>query len=195
MTTLVIHPDDRSTDFLRPIYRNLRHKTVITGPITKDGMNALIKTHDQIIMLGHGSPSGLFDMSRSGYGSYIIGSQEADVLHGKELVSVWCHADKFMERHKLDGLYSGMFISEVGEARYYGLNEVTQAEVDESNDAFARILGEQLLRHPDNKAIVWKNVLGQYTELAKWNLVAEYNSARWYHKEEVFGLTDNLLYI
>jgi hypothetical protein len=194
MTTLIIHPDDRSTDFLRPIYRDLKHKTVITGPITRDGLHALIKTHDRIIGLGHGSPSGLFSMSAGGYGSYILGVGEVEVLRGKELVSIWCHANQFMERHKLNGLYSGMFISEVSEARYYGLNEVTQADVNESNEAFARILGDGLFWSEDQRWL-WASVQDQYTKLADWNLVAEYNSGRWHYHENIFGLTDNLLYI
>ena len=183
MTTLVIHPDDRSTDFLRPIYQDLKHKTVITGPITRDGLHALIKAHDRIIGLGHGSPSGLFNMSSNGFGSYVLGASEVEVLRGKELVSIWCHANQFMERHRLNGLYSGMFISEVSEARYYGLNEVTQADVNESNDAFARILGEEMIRNPHEEFMLWGRVKIQYTELAKWNLVAEYNSGRWFYED------------
>ena len=183
MTTLVIHPDDRSTDFLRPKYQDLKHKTVITGPITRDGLHALIRAHDRIIGLGHGSPSGLFSMSSGGFGSYILGASEVEVLRGKELVSIWCHANQFMERHRLNGLYSGMFISEVSEARYYGLNEVIQADVNESNDAFARILGEEMIRNPHEEFMLWGRVKIQYTELAKWNLVAEYNSGRWFYKD------------
>ena len=183
MTTLVIHPDDRSTDFLRPIYQDLKHKTVITGPITRDGLHALIKAHDRIIGLGHGSPSGLFNMSSNGFGSYVLGASEVEVLRGKELVSIWCHANQFMERHRLNGLYSGMFIREVSEARYYGLNEVTQADVNESNDAFARILGEEMIRNPHEEFMLWGRVKIQYTELAKWNLVAEYNSGRWFYED------------
>jgi hypothetical protein len=183
MTTLIIHPDDRSTDFLRPIYQDLKHKTVITGPITRDGLHALIKAHDRIIGLGHGSPSGLFSMSSNGFGSYILGASEVEVLRGKELVSIWCHANQFMERHRLNGLYSGMFISEVSEARYYGLNEVTQADVNESNDAFAKILGREMIRNPHEEFMLWGRVKIQYTELANWNLVAEYNSGRWFFED------------
>lgn len=184
MTTLIIHPDDRSTDFLRPIYQDLKHKTVITGPITRDGLHALIRAHDRIIGLGHGSPSGLFSMSSGGFGSYILGASEVEVLREKELVGVWCHCNQFMERHKLGGIYSGMFCSEVSECRYYGLNEVTQADVNESNDAFARILGEEILRSED-QVVVWANVRDRYTDLAKHNLVVEYNSGRWHYKQLV----------
>jgi hypothetical protein len=183
MTTLIIHPADKSTDFLRPIYQDLKHKTVITGPITRDGLHALIKAHDRIIGLGHGSPSGLFSMSSGGFGSYILGAGEVEVLRGKELVGIWCHCNQFMERHRLNGLYSGMFISEVSEARYYGLNEVTQADVNESNDAFAKILGREMIRNPHEEFMLWGRVKIQYTELANWNLVAEYNSGRWFFED------------
>ena len=188
MTTLIIHPDDRSTDFLRPIYQDLKHKTVITGPITRSGLHALIKVHDRIIGLGHGSPSGLFSMSSGGIGSYILGASEVEVLRGKELVSIWCHANQFMERHKLNGLYSGMFISEVSEARYYGLNEVTQADVNESNNAFAKILGREMCWLEDHRWL-WANVKNQYTKLANWNLVAEYNSGRWFYEDRHTDIT------
>ena len=188
MTTLIIHPADKSTDFLRPIYQDLKHKTVITGPITRDGLHALIKAHDRIIGLGHGSPSGLFSMSSGGFGSYILGAGEVEVLRGKELVGIWCHCNQFMERHRLNGLYSGMFISEVSEARYYGLNEVTQADVNESNDAFAKILGREMIRNPHEEFMLWGRVKIQYTELANWNLVAEYNSGRWFYEDGHTGI-------
>ena len=36
MQTLIIHPDDRSTDFLRPIYTKLLDVTVITKNFTRE---------------------------------------------------------------------------------------------------------------------------------------------------------------
>jgi len=32
--TLIIHPQDKSTDFLQPIYANIPNKKVITGGLT-----------------------------------------------------------------------------------------------------------------------------------------------------------------
>ncbi|MER3499579.1 MAG: hypothetical protein C4308_13600 [Chitinophagaceae bacterium] len=46
----------------------------------------------------------------------------------------------FVERYKLPGFYTGMFISEVGEAEMLGI-KVTQEEVDYSNNLFAENLG------------------------------------------------------
>jgi hypothetical protein len=178
MTTLVIHPDDRSTDFLRPIYENLKNKTVITGSISRDGLRDLIKQHDQIIMLGHGSPRGLFSMTNNFGRGYIIGAAEVDVLRKKKLIAIWCHADKFMNEYQLNGLYSGMFISEVSEASFYDI-KTTQEEVDKSNDEFARMLGEMLIDSPDEK-IIWSMVKEKYSAVGKENIIAEYNSSRWY---------------
>jgi hypothetical protein len=182
MTTLILHPDDRSTDFLRPIYKHIPNKTVITGPVTQAGLHALIRAHDQIIMLGHGSPNGLFSIS-SGWGRlHLIGADEVEVLRGKELVAIWCHANQFMEQYQLGGLYSGMFVSEVIEAKACGLGAVSQGLVTESNDKFASVLGEGLIKYPKDKSAVWSMVLDQYSRLAELNQIAEYNVCRWYYK-------------
>ena len=63
MRTLVIHPKDKTTDFLKPIYAN-RDWTVITGGCTKEEVNKAISEHDHIIMMGHGTPQGLLAMGQ-----------------------------------------------------------------------------------------------------------------------------------
>ena len=60
MKTLVIHPSDYSTDFLKPIYEGVENKTVITQGKSREEMIELIENHDRVMMMGHGSPSGLF---------------------------------------------------------------------------------------------------------------------------------------
>jgi len=180
MKTLIIHPDDRSTDFLKAIYQDIEYEHVVSFHINRSDLHTMIKAHDQIIMLGHGSPSGLFNIAGGGY---LIGSHEVEVLRGKELIAIWCHADKFMEHHQLNGLFSGMFVSEVSEAMVCGLGTVSRDLVAESNNEFARVLGEGLIKYPDDKSAVWSIVLDQYSKLAGKNSVAEYNVSRWYYKE------------
>lgn len=63
MRTLVIHPKDKTTDFLKPIYHG-RDFTVITGGCTKDDVAKAIDEHDHIIMMGHGTPQGLLAMGQ-----------------------------------------------------------------------------------------------------------------------------------
>jgi hypothetical protein len=58
MKTLVIHPKDKTTDFLKSIYHG-RGYTVITGGCTKEDVGKAIDEHDHIIMMGHGTPQGL----------------------------------------------------------------------------------------------------------------------------------------
>lgn len=62
MRKLVIHPKDRSTDFLKPIYHGRNDTTVITEGRTTEEVNEAIAKHDHIIMLGHGTPQGLLAM-------------------------------------------------------------------------------------------------------------------------------------
>jgi hypothetical protein len=72
-----------------------------------------------------------------------------------------------------------MFVSEVGEAFYCRLETFDQASVDESNDTFARQLGEclQITRAPEE---IHAQIKEQYGALAATNLIAEYNHSRLY---------------
>ena len=74
-------------------------------------------------------------------------------------------------------MYSGMFISEVSEALYCGV-EGTQAQVNESNDAFAALLGKAIVRGSLKEAFT--RVKEDYSILASTNPIAQYNSERWY---------------
>ena len=62
MKTLIIHPEDPTTEFLSQIYARLTNKTVITGDISKSEVPKLIESHDRVLMLGHGSPYGLLSI-------------------------------------------------------------------------------------------------------------------------------------
>jgi hypothetical protein len=179
---LVIHPEDHSTDFLKPIYKNLPNTTVITGGISYRDVKQLIKEHDQVIMMGHGSPHGLFSMGKFlNSGGYIIDSMMVDVLREKNNnIYIWCNADVFVDKHRLNGVYSGMFISEVGEAEYCGLPNTEQTVVDESNNMFAKELGKQLLMETSLE-LVYDNTNQVYRELAQSNKVAKYNQNRFYY--------------
>ena len=116
MKTLIIHPEDPSTFFLDIVYAPIENKTVITGGVSKSEVQKLIREHDRVMMMGHGSPGGLFNVGRfSGCGAYIIDQQMVPLLKEKtDNVFIWCNADKFVDIFGLKGFYSGMFISEVG---------------------------------------------------------------------------------
>ena len=100
--TLVIHPSDSSTDFLKPIYSGLENAVVLTGGLTKEEVREAIEKSDRVIMLGHGSPFGLFSVGRfQSTNGYIIDNTMIDVLSDKpNNIYVWCHANQFVERHE-----------------------------------------------------------------------------------------------
>jgi hypothetical protein len=185
MKTLVIHPADKSTDFLIPIYMDLKSfpdfddVTIIRGGITKDEVNEQIKQHDRIMMMGHGSPYGLFAIGQFGSWGYIIDGHNVDLLQGKECIFIWCNADRFVEANNLKGLYSGMFISETMEAAYCGLPGTSQDIVTESNDYFAKELG---LVSGQSLTEAFEYIKDSYGVLADTNPVAKYNHHRLYLK-------------
>jgi len=180
MKTLIIHPQDNSTNFLRPIYAGIKRKTVLTKNVSSDKLLSAIRSHDTIILLGHGSPNGLFNVSGIGKGVMAVGDYMVEELRGKQLIAIWCNANKFIERHSLSALYSGMFISEVSEARYCGV-QGDQAMVDESNSTFAVLLGNMLSDTSMDLEKTHGMVLESYEELGKVNTVAKYNSDRFYY--------------
>lgn len=251
--TLVIHPKDKSTDFLKPIYHGRNDVTVITGGCTKEDVARAIDAHDHIVMMGHGTPQGLLAMGQfngrpkpavkpstairtaagnkpvtskdvksfytpsqtkslidldslpqdeddwfadrqvgggykpyhsGGYQStstgYVIDDTNAEQLRGKKLTVIWCNADQYMEWNELDGFYTGMFISEEGEARMIGTADTEKWQVEESNYAFVEVVRRNL----DHSSEMLHNaVISHYGKMADRNAVAKYNLKRMYcHK-------------
>jgi hypothetical protein len=150
------------------------------GTYTKKELIEEIESHDRIIMMGHGSPMGLFNTgSFSKLMGYVIDDTMAEVLRKKECISIWCNADRFFEFHDLKGFYSGMFISEVTEADYCGLIDTSQNQVDESNARFGEIFS--MYANGDTGSI-YNNVFKEYEKLAVNNPVANFNCQRLYVK-------------
>ena len=181
---LVIHPDDRSTDFLRAIYRKLKNITLITGGYSKSEVLKMISEHDQVMMMGHGSPWGLFSVGQftDVDNGYIVDHSMIYLFtNQRNNIYIWCNADKFVDRYKLQGLYSGMFVSETGEALMCNLPPVSQSIVDESNNSFATWLGDIISEKPLHET--YEYMMYYYKILAESNSVAEYNSERLYLSE------------
>ena len=147
-TTLVIHPHDASTDFLKKIYKD-KDWTIInerSNEISKSKTRRLIVKHDRVIMMGHGGEDGL-------YFSHIK-SNMVDVLRDKETVCIWCHADKFVQRYGLTGFFTGMLISEVSEANYFGII-TSQEDVMISNQLFVQLVAKNI----DNTPLYLQTIL------------------------------------
>jgi hypothetical protein len=178
-TTLIIHPEDQTTKFLDPIYTSIPNKKLIRDELNSVRLNKEMEGHSRIIMLGHGSPLGLLCPSpKTGRLEQIVNIYHAEELSKHpENIYIWCYAERFVLEHDLSGLYSGMFISEVGEAAYCGLGVVSQDVVDESNTCFSLIMAHFI--HLDKFSIL-KELKLRYGQLAKKNPVAAYNVEKLY---------------
>ena len=177
MRTLVIHPEDLSTEFLTPIYANLQDKTVMQGGISKAEVQGLIETHERVIMLGHGAPYGLLNPRRfPGAGLFIVdGSMVSTLKNKSSCIYIWCHAADFLKNYSLSGLCSGMFISEVSEAEMYGFEDIGKCEIDQSNQEFSSILSRHINEPMD---VLYSSLMTEYEAVAWVNPIAMFNFKR-----------------
>jgi hypothetical protein len=177
--TLVIHPKDESTDFLSVIYKDIPNCKVMTGGKLKE-VNEHIYTHDRIIMLGHGSSNGLMSVNKfnnNGYSlGYVINRDTVPLLREKECIFIWCNANVFVEHNKLNGFYTGMFISEVNESIYCRCDS-SQDDVDKSNEFFSSLLSECI---NNDLNFIFEYVKQFYGKICSTNKVAFYNHQRLY---------------
>lgn len=169
MKTLVIHPSDRSTDFLKVIYSE-KDWTIINDRPTKKDLKTLIKSHDRIVMLGHGTEDGLI-----GHGSLVsINSDWVYLLREKLCVAIWCNADIFVRKYGLKGFYTGMIISELDEAYYCGIYNSNDNEINESNILFAESV-RLAIDAEDSISVMNENYVGE-SSVIKYNKNNLFNS-------------------
>lgn len=132
MKTLVIHPQDNTTKVLHIIYKDKKDWTIINHNTSTSKLRKLIKEHDRIIMMGHGTPHGLL-----GYNRFVIDSSFVQLLREKkQCVHIWCNADQFIKKYNLKGFTTGMIISEQQEADFCNVI-ATSEEIDYSITLFA----------------------------------------------------------
>ncbi len=175
MKRLVIHPKDESTLFLNQVYSHLDNVTLVQSGVEElRNLDTLIAAHDQIIFLGHGMQEGLLSVGQFGYHTFVMNAARAHAIKDRvNSVFIWCYASDFVVRNDLRGFATGMFISEEIEAFANGV-DCTEAEIEISNNAFAKALGEALQRNL-NTLDLYNHVKHQYAPLAETNPVVKYN--------------------
>lgn len=143
MRTLIIHPEDNTTLFLKAIYNGLSDIDLITDNKTPNSIiKEAIKSHERIILLGHGTEYGLFSGQNPNTHSFdriMVDCKHVQLLRNKEIIAIWCNANIFGEKYGLNGLFSGMVISELEESIDCGV-QTTQSELDLENIKFAENL-------------------------------------------------------
>lgn len=114
--TIVFHQQDPTTTMLDPIYEgrgwDVYKESMWGGSLSRESIHELIKRHDKVLCLGHGTPGGLL--------SGVIGSEEAELLKEKKVFALWCYAATYFKKHGFQGhgvLCSDNAPSEVWECR------------------------------------------------------------------------------
>lgn len=169
MKTLVIHPDDPSTSFLEKVYTGRGWTEITDVETSKKKLIKAIKSHDRIVMMGHGSPKGLFAKGR-----IIIDSTYVHYLKDKEIVAIWCNADQFVLKYDLKGFYTGMIISELEES-YWCSVPARLSEIDESNVLFTDAVTNSI-----DSGDMLGNMINEY--VTNHNEVIYYNSQNLYKR-------------
>ena len=132
---LVIHPSDKTTDFLRPLYADRKEVKCVTGRESRNELGSLIyhlRPGEPVMLLGHGNESGLFRLEEDGEYHLYVGHAMSYALRRHPVIGIWCHADRFARKEHLHGLFSGMIVSEMKEAQEYGI-ACSQEELDREN--------------------------------------------------------------
>lgn len=172
-STLVIHPKDRTTDFLIDIYSDKRFD-VINKNLKKDVLIDEINNYDKIIMMGHGWYEGLFNTENGGF---LIDKDFVPYLMKKDCVYIWCNASQFVKRYRLKGFYTGMIISEVEEASWFNII-VEQSIVDESNKLFSKAIKNSINLDPKSMHRKAKEIY----KIKGSNPVIEYNQKKLFYR-------------
>ena len=160
--TIVIHPNDHSTRFLKRLYSGYGEQLLLTeknnNKVIKEALSA---ENDErlLMMLGHGCPLGLFAPQKNKnypnginqFGRLIINSSHVQLLRKKLCIGIWCYAVDFARKYGLHGLFSGMIISELDEAHDCGMYDFTALEIQMYNQDFAEALYDCINKYPLNE--------------------------------------------
>ena len=140
---IVIHIDtQKDTSFLKETYKGISNLILLYNP-TKEQVNKTLEENpnEDVMMLGHGSPSGLFSHDWKGF---VIDYTNAHLLKGRNCIGIWCWAKKFAKNYGLKGYFTSMFISNAGEARAYGYS-ATDEEVFAEVEFFAKSINTLII--------------------------------------------------
>ena len=134
----VIHATDPTTQVLSLLYQQREDvRMLITERNTSSDVQRAIRSDDVVMMLGHGNEYGLFSKPEKNgeYRRFLITDKHVQFLRDKTCTGIWCYANKFAEKYKLHGLFSGMIISELQEAIDLGV-AATKEEIDKEMEKF-----------------------------------------------------------
>ena len=113
---IIIHIDNHSHDaaILSRIYEGL-DGSIVCYNRGKSNIKRLLRItgNEPVMLLGHGTPSGLLNISQNGFA---VGSEHVEWLRNRPVIGIFCYASEFADNYGLQGFFTSMFISNMGEA-------------------------------------------------------------------------------
>lgn len=106
------------TALLEDIFKGLSDVKLLVNPSSDQLEKVLRDNPNETFMgLGHGTRYGLLDESLTGY---VLTGVDVDLLRNREVIGIWCYASSFARSNNLHGFFTSMFVSNQGEAEWYG---------------------------------------------------------------------------
>ena len=166
--TIVFHQEDPTTIMLNPIYEgkgfDVYKGSMWSGDLSRESIHELIKRHNRVVCLGHGTPSGLL--------SGVIGSEEVPLLKDKKIFSMWCYAATFWKKHGFTGhgiLTSDNFPSEVWECKSACNSDVSKEWIFDNMMLAGEIAGKAMDMCWDNPEAACEFFRKEYSEKSTIN--------------------------
>lgn len=180
---IVIHPYDKTTQFLKPLYGASENLQLCTEQDTnaeiRRVLNHVAQPDSPVMMLGHGCEYGLFApvSPAEPFGRLIVNGTHVEFLRKLTCFAIWCNANLFAEKYNLHGIFSGMIISELEEADWCGV-QTTPEELECENNRLTALLKDAFLNCPSLADIpdYIKNHAPMDTPLQRFN----YNNIYYY---------------
>ena len=138
----VVHANDPTTQVLSLLYESRRDVACRITEASGNGAVARgLREADCVMMLGHGNPYGLFSTPEKDgrYRRFLVTDRHVQFLRNKTCIGIWCYANEFALRYGLEGLFSGMIISELQEATDLDI-PTTREEIDREMEKFTQRL-------------------------------------------------------
>ncbi len=162
---IVIHIDNNSQDtkILSRIYEGLDGITLSYNK-SKSNIKRLLRItgKEPVMLLGHGSPQGLFNAPQNGYA---VGSECVEWLRGRPIIGIFCYASEFADRYGLHGFFTSMFISNMQEAIIEQRDQdATEKTISTQQALFCDRIRELLIRNTPLSE--WPEILQSQADLS-----------------------------
>lgn len=185
MSKVIIHDNkyDDSISFLKELYGD---EKPYGRDSSNDEINNILQENNEIWMLGHGSTNGLFSRPSENcfFDRFIINVTHVQFLKDKSIVGIWCYANSFAERHNLKGLFSGMIVSEIGEAIWALGITPSQETIDKCNKTWVKAISELLEKYPKKEIPSLMANYNRGEETSDEQIINDFNFKSWYYYGE-----------